>query len=455
MHQTAVRLFMLSAPSMSYSSLWWKFSYQSGHQTMRQRKGATFWRPWLMKVGGVVKREPNRWVSGTWNAEGPEQSTAQIPPIWPVDDFCFLDKPCPNVPVVVPYFSLERPHLCAPCDIPDVKIQPLPNADVRRPCRRQACVIIERDIRSLLDSSYSFIVGYKEKAAAWIFGGKIETVSPSRYTHTSQCFPLMCTSAWTLPCSPQLVQFSHQTIFQMVACICSKSVTTGKHGQDGSRTPPKHGVCLASMSQVIVHSCAGFTINLAKFSRPAGEKKRRNGSASCHRRLKDPISDVCRSKSSHQQSLVLVDKLNVEFSEGESSLNQTWASSLNFIGVLHQLLYLLSRRWAIEILVNFSKLLYPLSLPDQALVIGGLARESFIEYDLRRLIDSPWFRCATCQAATWSRPVSAIATSCQSLRWTRRPNFGSAKRPRQVNRCLQPRLDSNSKVAALMAPSRN
>lgn len=36
-----------------------------------------------------------------------------------------------NVPTVFTFFfSLERPHLCAPCDILDVEIQPRPNADV-------------------------------------------------------------------------------------------------------------------------------------------------------------------------------------------------------------------------------------------------------------------------------------------------------------------------------------
>lgn len=70
------------------------------------------------------------------------------------------------VPAVFTFFSLERPHLCAPCDILDVEIQPRPNADVPRPCRRQACVIIERDMGSPLESNRSFTVGCKEKGAA-------------------------------------------------------------------------------------------------------------------------------------------------------------------------------------------------------------------------------------------------------------------------------------------------
>lgn len=35
-----------------------------------------------------------------------------------------------NVSVIFIFFSLERPHLRAPCDILDVEIQPRPNADV-------------------------------------------------------------------------------------------------------------------------------------------------------------------------------------------------------------------------------------------------------------------------------------------------------------------------------------
>lgn len=91
MHHRAVRLFMLSAPPMSHSS------YAEGlvvRGVIRRwdRKGATFWPTMAPKSWRVVKREPNRWVSGTWIAEGPEQSTPQILPIWSVDDFCSLDK---------------------------------------------------------------------------------------------------------------------------------------------------------------------------------------------------------------------------------------------------------------------------------------------------------------------------------------------------------------------------
>ena len=48
---------------------------------MRQRRGATFWPTMASESWRGGKEEPNRWVSGTWNAEGPEQSTPQIVPV--------------------------------------------------------------------------------------------------------------------------------------------------------------------------------------------------------------------------------------------------------------------------------------------------------------------------------------------------------------------------------------
>lgn len=80
MHKRAVRVFILSAPPMSYSS------YAEGlviRGVIRRRdsKGATFWPTKAHKRWRVVENEPNRWVSGTWNAEGPEQSTPLILPI--------------------------------------------------------------------------------------------------------------------------------------------------------------------------------------------------------------------------------------------------------------------------------------------------------------------------------------------------------------------------------------
>lgn len=52
-------------------------------------------------------------------------------------------------------------------------------------------------------------------------------------------------------------------------------------GEEGTRTSPKHEVCSAAVSQVLVHSCAGLTISLAKLSQPTGEKKRKRFSTSC------------------------------------------------------------------------------------------------------------------------------------------------------------------------------
>lgn len=72
---------MLSAPAMPYSSfaenLVIRGVIRRGDKGEAQLSG----RPWIIKFGGVLKREPNRWVSGTWNAEGPEQSIPQIVPI--------------------------------------------------------------------------------------------------------------------------------------------------------------------------------------------------------------------------------------------------------------------------------------------------------------------------------------------------------------------------------------
>lgn len=111
-----------------------------------------------------------------------------------------------NVSVVFIFFFPLNDHTCVRPVTYWMRKSNHARTRTSRSCRRQACVIIERDMGSPLESSCSFIVGCKEKGGAWIFGGRMETVSQSRYTHTSQCFPLMCTSAWILPCSPQLVQ---------------------------------------------------------------------------------------------------------------------------------------------------------------------------------------------------------------------------------------------------------
>lgn len=155
-----------------------------------------------------------------------------------------------------------------------------------------------------------------------MFGGRIETVSRSRYTHTSQCFPFICTSPlFSAACTVLVTKLSFERLLAFVPNLSPEANTV----EEGSRTSPKHGVCLASVSQVLMHSCAGFTINLAKLGQPTREKIRKkcSTSCSCHRRLKDPTSDVCRSRTSHKQSLILVDKLNVEFREGGSASNQT------------------------------------------------------------------------------------------------------------------------------------
>lgn len=81
MHQRAVRLYMLSAPPVSYISYAENLVIRGVIRRCDKGEAQPSGRPWLIKVGGVVKREPNRWVSGTWNAEGPEQSTPHFVPI--------------------------------------------------------------------------------------------------------------------------------------------------------------------------------------------------------------------------------------------------------------------------------------------------------------------------------------------------------------------------------------
>lgn len=129
---------------------------------------------------------------------------------------------------------------------------------------------------------------------------------------------------------------------------------------------------------------------------------------SCHRRLKDPTSDNRRSRISHKPNLILVDKLSTGNRADDSTSKLTPDEASRFHRIASSTAVSAEQAKAIGILINLPRLLYPLSLPDQALVIGGLARESLIDCDLRRLIIFPWFRCATFQAATWSRPVSAM-----------------------------------------------
>lgn len=81
-----------------------------------------------------------------------------------------------------------------------------------------------------------------------------------------------------------------------------------------------------------MHSCAALNVNLAKLSQPTREKKQKKmfNIVSCHRRLKDPTSDGCRSRISHKPNLILVDNLSTRNLAGKSASKLTLDEASRF-----------------------------------------------------------------------------------------------------------------------------